>query len=72
MFEGIVKGLPDIEQGQEVRGPVPEFPVLLVRLFLLVQGPDAGVLDADGRRNDEDLLQGALLQGLQQHAGYRR
>ena len=71
VFEGIVKGLPDIEQGQEIRGRVPELPMLLVRLFLLVEGPDAGVLNADGRRDDEDLLQGAFLPGLQQHARHR-
>ena len=71
VLEGIVKSLPDIEQGQEIRGPVPEFPVFGVRLFLLVERPDAGVLYADGRRDHEDLLQGAFLAGLQQHARHR-
>ena len=42
-----------------------------VRLFLLVKGPYPGVLNADGRCDHEDLLQGAFLAGLQQHARHR-
>ena len=71
VLESTVESLPDIEQGQEIRGPVPELAVFGVRLFLLVERPYAGVLYADGRRDHEDLLQDAFLTGLQQHARHR-
>ena len=62
-----VVGLPDVEEDQEVRLGMAEPAVGLVGLGLPVERTLPGVLDAQGRGDDQDLPEGLLPAGLEDH-----
>ena len=70
LFQLVVVGVPDVEEGEKVGLRVEELPVHLIGLGLLVRRALARVLDADGRGDDQNLAQGPLPVGLEDHAGH--
>ena len=69
-FELVVEGFPDGEEGEEIGVGVDEAAVGGVGLFAGVHGAVAGVLDGEAGGDDEDLVQGLFLAGLEDHASH--
>jgi len=64
-----VEALPDVDQGEKIRGGVDEESLGAVGFLLLAGGTLPRVLGAEGRRDDEDFPQAALRFGLEDHPG---
>ena len=71
VFHFVVVGVPDVEEGEEVAVVVVKLPMHAIGLVLLVGGPFARVLHADGSGDDQHLGERVLLACLQQHARNR-
>ncbi len=70
-FPLVVDGVPDIEQGEEIRLRIHEALVRGIGGVFLVERAFARVLDAEAGGDDEQFARGVLVLGLQQHAAER-
>ena len=65
---GAAASLPDFQETHEIRPPVAEESVCLVRLRFLFQGTLPGILNAEGRGENDDLAERSLFLPFQQNS----